>query len=254
MVQTTVLLAAIAFGHVPHPLRAQDSAVIHYHRPDSAYDGWGLHVQGDVVSETRWEEPLLPTGDDEFGVYWEVPLQPGARVLTFVIHQGEVKDPGMEIALDLTVAREAWVVTHTPQLFTEPVDPAEIVTGMEESTEPALPPPLQTSSASSGALIGAPESATASLFMRSGAWKMLWLDAAGLVVLGRKYEDGMGIVAFNLRPITQTATLDVNGFAPVGSVWVDPLSNDASSAIGASILAFDITPLGFRIWLTADNR
>ncbi len=250
IVRMTILLAVMALSCPASSLHAQDSAVIHYHRPDGAYTGWGLHVQGDAAIATDWNEPLPPTGDDEFGVYWEIPLNPGAQLLEFAIHQGDVIDPGAQMTLDLNLAREAWVVTHTPQLFMQPVDPAEIVTGMAESAEPAPPPPAsQPPSTPSDAVTNAPESPIAPLLTRPGVWALLSFDPAGLVILGRKYDGGAGVVVFNFSPTPQTATLDVRGFLPSGSVLIDPLGEGATNAGDLDALTIEIAPLGWRVWL-----
>ncbi|MBW7883112.1 MAG: alpha amylase N-terminal ig-like domain-containing protein [Caldilineaceae bacterium] len=119
---------------------AQDSATIHYHRPDGAYDGWGLHVWADAAQETLWAEPLAPAGSDDFGLYWEVPLRAGAQELGFIIHKGDEKDPGPDQFLDLRSSREAWIVSRFPDVFTQPVNPEDLPTGEPVTEEPAGPP------------------------------------------------------------------------------------------------------------------
>ena len=39
--------------------------VVNYHRQESDYDGFGLHVWGDVKKPTEWDEPLFPTSSME---------------------------------------------------------------------------------------------------------------------------------------------------------------------------------------------
>ena len=118
---------------------AQDTAVVHYHRPDGAYEGWGLHVWADAAQETAWADPLDPTGTDEFGLDRQVPLQPGATELGFIIHHRDLKDPGPDQLLDLGTSREAWVVSGVPDLFTQVVDPTDLPTGLPVIEEPPLP-------------------------------------------------------------------------------------------------------------------
>ena len=43
-------------------------ARIHYHRPDGAYAGWGLHVWENTTATVTWPAPLAQTGRDDFGV------------------------------------------------------------------------------------------------------------------------------------------------------------------------------------------
>ena len=40
-------------------------------------------------------------GVDGFGVYWSVPLAPGAPGLSNIIHRGDTKDPGADQFLDV---------------------------------------------------------------------------------------------------------------------------------------------------------
>ncbi|WP_433256416.1 pullulanase-type alpha-1,6-glucosidase [Streptosporangium sp. CA-135522] len=99
-----------------HPTRAaaENVAILHYHRPDGNYDGWGLHLWGDVAAPTEWATPLRPTGEDGFGVYFRVPLTEGAKNVSYIIHKGDDKDLPDDQALDLTaVGHEAWRAAAT---------------------------------------------------------------------------------------------------------------------------------------------
>ncbi len=48
---------------------AQDTATIHYFRPDGDYTGWGLHAWDGAAVTVEWAKPLEPTGEDDFGIY-----------------------------------------------------------------------------------------------------------------------------------------------------------------------------------------
>ena len=98
-------------------------ARIHYSRPDASYEGWVLHVWEDSSESVTWEAGLEPTGTDDFGVYWDVGLQDDAETLGFLVHQGDEKDPGPDMFLDLTDTREAWVVSGDATVYTAPPDP-----------------------------------------------------------------------------------------------------------------------------------
>ncbi|GAA2856463.1 hypothetical protein GCM10010517_14780 [Streptosporangium fragile] len=88
---------------------AENVAILHYRRPDGNYDGWGLHLWGDVANPTEWATPLLPAGEDAFGVYFRVPLKEGATTVSYIIHRGDEKDLPDNQALDLTTAgHEIW--------------------------------------------------------------------------------------------------------------------------------------------------
>ncbi|MFO7631490.1 MAG: alpha amylase N-terminal ig-like domain-containing protein, partial [Caldilinea sp.] len=133
------LIAAVSLSGAPVAL-AQETATIHYHRPDGAYEGWGLHVWGAAAQETPWAEPLAPAGEDDFGVFWEVPLRAGGDDLGFIIHNGDDKDPGPDQFLNLAAGSEAWVVSGVPEVFLQAVDPDDLPTGLPTEPEPGLTP------------------------------------------------------------------------------------------------------------------
>ncbi|MGL4648571.1 MAG: pullulanase-associated domain-containing protein, partial [Caldilineaceae bacterium] len=125
---TALLIAALLLPALPASLAlAQDEApvaIIHYHRPDGAYEGWGLHTWRAAVTETAWSEPLAPAGSDDFGVFWEVPVKLDAGELGLIVHKGDEKDPGPDMFLDVTQALEAWIISGDLLLYTEQPDPA----------------------------------------------------------------------------------------------------------------------------------
>ncbi|MBB5132050.1 pullulanase-type alpha-1,6-glucosidase [Thermocatellispora tengchongensis] len=93
---------------------AQGHATVRYHRPDGAYDGWGLHLWGDAIADgaaTDWASPRMPDGTDEFGAYWEVPLKNASAPLEFIVHRGDEKDPGPDQAFTPAGQPEAYVVS-----------------------------------------------------------------------------------------------------------------------------------------------
>jgi pullulanase-type alpha-1,6-glucosidase len=88
-------------------------AVVHYRRPGGDYDGWGLHAWEGTPEKPDWGKPLSPAGFDGFGAVFRVPVRPDAAGLRFVVHRGDVKDLPDDQRLDLTAAREAWVLAGT---------------------------------------------------------------------------------------------------------------------------------------------
>ncbi|MGM0640865.1 MAG: pullulanase [Thermotogota bacterium] len=60
---------------------------VHYQRKDDDYDDWVLWIWNDTTweSESGWPDGMEPTGKDEFGVYWDVPLIEEASNLGFLI-------------------------------------------------------------------------------------------------------------------------------------------------------------------------
>jgi len=89
------------------------TAIIHYKRPDSDYDGWTLWTwDGPLEPLSHWESSLVPEADrDDFGVVFKIELAPGAPGLKFILHNGDVKDH-LPNGLELRTAvdgLEVWV-------------------------------------------------------------------------------------------------------------------------------------------------
>lgn len=78
-----------------------EQAIIHYHRRNADYDGWGLHVWGATPLEGKvtWQAPLEPTGKDDFGIFWVIPLNSDAESVNYIVHKGDTKDPGPDQTL-----------------------------------------------------------------------------------------------------------------------------------------------------------
>jgi hypothetical protein len=105
---------------VVHPSRgaAEDFAVIHYRRPAGDYgdpastdfnDFWGLHVWTGAVTEPPWTDPVRPVGEDTFGITFRVDLVDGADQLAYILHRGDLKDPGPDQFLVFgTDGHEVW--------------------------------------------------------------------------------------------------------------------------------------------------
>ncbi|MFD9305720.1 pullulanase-type alpha-1,6-glucosidase [Streptomyces sp. NPDC060048] len=94
-----------------YPPQDTTKAVLHYQRPDGAYDGWGLHVWTGAASPTEWSKPLLPTRTDSYGAVYEVPLAAGATSLSYILHKGDEKDLPSDQSLDLKAAgHEVWML------------------------------------------------------------------------------------------------------------------------------------------------
>ncbi|WP_405013645.1 pullulanase-type alpha-1,6-glucosidase [Kitasatospora sp. NBC_01539] len=88
-----------------------DTAVIHYHRADGDYDGWGLHDWTGAANPTDWASPLMPVRKDGYGAVYEVPLAAGATSLNYILHNGNDKDLPQDQALNFAASgREIWIV------------------------------------------------------------------------------------------------------------------------------------------------
>lgn len=109
---------------------------IHYYRAQSDYAGWGLHVWGDGIklpSRITWKEPLLPAGQNEQGIYFDIRVMDSNRVVNYILHQGDVKHPSLEVhILPSRQGFEVWQIEDEPRLnFTRPAlfdPPAPVIT------------------------------------------------------------------------------------------------------------------------------
>ncbi|MFD7818056.1 pullulanase-type alpha-1,6-glucosidase [Streptomyces sp. NPDC059785] len=110
-----------------YPAQDETKAVLHYHRADGDYDGWGLHVWTGAANPTDWSKPLEPVRTDAYGAVFEVPLTEGATSLSYIIHNGDEKDQSADQALDLTAANghEVWLLSgQDKQLLPQPAGSA----------------------------------------------------------------------------------------------------------------------------------
>ncbi|MFE4259984.1 pullulanase-type alpha-1,6-glucosidase [Streptomyces sp. NPDC056883] len=94
-----------------YPPQDTAKAVLHYQRPDGAYEGWGLHVWTGAATPTDWSKPILPARTDSYGAVYEVPLAAGATSLSYILHNGDAKDLPSDQSLDLkTNGHEVWML------------------------------------------------------------------------------------------------------------------------------------------------
>ncbi|OSZ55372.1 sulfonate ABC transporter ATP-binding protein, partial [Streptomyces pharetrae CZA14] len=97
-----------------YPPQDQRKAVLHYHRADGDYDGWGLHTWTGAANPTDWTKPLQPVARDTFGVTFEVPLAEGATSLSYIVHRGDEKDISSDRSLDFAGhGKEVWLIGGT---------------------------------------------------------------------------------------------------------------------------------------------
>ncbi|WP_028800768.1 pullulanase-type alpha-1,6-glucosidase [Streptomyces sp. 142MFCol3.1] len=95
-----------------YPAQDKTKAVVHYHRADGNYDGWGLHVWTGAANPTDWSNPLKPVKTDAYGAVFEVPLTDGATSLSYIIHKGDDKDLPTDQSLDLkSSGYEVWLLS-----------------------------------------------------------------------------------------------------------------------------------------------
>ena len=99
---------------------AENTARIHYTRPDGVYDAWKLHVWEDTTETVTWGNGLDVTGEDDYGVYWDVGLTDDAQTLGFIVHKGDEKDPGPDMFLmPGEMGNEVWVMSGDSTIYTQ---------------------------------------------------------------------------------------------------------------------------------------
>ncbi|MDX3061513.1 pullulanase-type alpha-1,6-glucosidase [Streptomyces sp. ND04-05B] len=97
------------------PPQDTGKAVLHYHRADGDYDGWGLHTWTGAAAPTDWAKPLLPVRTDAYGATYEVPLTDGATSLSYILHRGDEKDLPSDQSLDIaSYGHEVWMLGGKP--------------------------------------------------------------------------------------------------------------------------------------------
>ncbi|CCH28734.1 alpha-amylase family glycosyl hydrolase [Actinosynnema sp. NPDC047251] len=105
-----VTLALTAAPDVDPPgTVSPDWLVVHYNRPAGDYEGWGLHVWGDVVDAPTWERPLPFVGETPYGRFAWVRVKPGARQVGILVHRGDEKDTSADRFADPSATPQVWL-------------------------------------------------------------------------------------------------------------------------------------------------
>ena len=91
------------------------SVRIHYHRTNGDYTGWAIYDwTGAKDRSSSYRSPGNPqTGNDDFGVYWDIALADGATQLFFIVRNaaGSIKNCQSDMALNIvTVGLEIWLL------------------------------------------------------------------------------------------------------------------------------------------------
>ncbi|HME10918.1 MAG TPA: pullulanase-associated domain-containing protein, partial [Bryobacteraceae bacterium] len=120
-------LAAPAFAQIP-----ANHIRIHYHRGDGIYSGWTVYAFDDTTENTGdyGSGPVVASGSDSFGVYFDVGVIANAHDVGLIIHNptaagGDQKDPGPNEFVDpSTQGIEFWAVSGVDALYTSAPNPA----------------------------------------------------------------------------------------------------------------------------------
>ena len=103
------------------PAASPDHAIIHYQRDDGDYDGWGLHLWGDLAEDefTTWPETKPFDGEDDYGRFAWVRLADAAAVVNFIVHDPDgVKDVESDRGFDPRATPEVWLREGDPTIYT----------------------------------------------------------------------------------------------------------------------------------------
>lgn len=86
-------------------------------------------------------------------------------------------------------------------------------------------------------------------FLRTGDWQTLLVDDTGVLVYGRSDESGAAIIAINRSDAEKEVAVNLTGFAPPASTWIDVYGEGEtlSSAAAMATLAVPVDALDFRI-------
>src|SRR5258706_529003 len=132
-----LLIAAPGFlkGQAPIPPIPASHVRIHYFRPDGNYLGWTVYAFGDTTEDTSNFNggPVKVTGQDSFGAFFDVGVTSTAQNVGFIIHKGNIKDPGPNEFIDpATQGNEYWQLSGSNVLHT--TQPSTI-----QQTDPPIP-------------------------------------------------------------------------------------------------------------------
>src|SRR6266481_445273 len=132
-----LLIAAPGFlkGQAPIPPIPASHVRIHYFRPDGNYLGWTVYAFGDTTEDTSNFNggPVKVTGQDSFGAFFDVGVTSTAQNVGFIIHKGNIKDPGPNEFIDpATQGNEYWQLPGSNVLHT--TQPSTI-----QQTDPPIP-------------------------------------------------------------------------------------------------------------------
>ncbi|HTH07218.1 MAG TPA: alpha-amylase family glycosyl hydrolase, partial [Ilumatobacteraceae bacterium] len=112
-------------------------AIIHYDRPNGDYgdhttgdfnDFWGLHLWGDIDETIVWTSPKPFLGEDEYGRFAWVKLNPGASNVGFIVHKGDTKDTPADRFFDPSATPEIWLKADDATIYTSQADAQGYVT------------------------------------------------------------------------------------------------------------------------------
>ena len=90
-----------------------------------------MHLWGDAIDPaegTDWTAPKKPTGEDEFGMYWDVQLADPTLPLNFIIHRGDAKDPGPDQSFTPSDGASVWITSGDETIYRQRGAAEQVVT------------------------------------------------------------------------------------------------------------------------------
>ncbi len=107
---------------------AQGYVTVRYHRDDGDYGTpspdfdtfWGLHLWGDAIDlaeATAWTSPKPPDGIDDFGAFWTVDIVDSSQPLNYIIHRGDLKDPGPDESFTPADTATVWKLSGDDEIY-----------------------------------------------------------------------------------------------------------------------------------------
>lgn len=106
------------------PALPEGKIAIHYNRCDNNYDGWGVHLWKNPsipLTGVEWQNPMMPTGKSDFGVYWHRDLSEfgSSGTVNYIIHKGDTKDQGAkDKKFDGKTIKQAYINSGDNEIYT----------------------------------------------------------------------------------------------------------------------------------------
>lgn len=89
---------------------------IHYKRPDGKYTGWQVH-SWNIDKDTSWPG-IDPTGNDSYGVYYDLPVSKATGNINFIIHNGDAtREPSNNPAKTGTDEQQVYDVANGKEIW-----------------------------------------------------------------------------------------------------------------------------------------
>lgn len=117
------IFAGLFFAKASLALVPENTIRIHYQRIDNVYDGWRLYPWGQDLALNRivtLQNSLPPSGKDQFGIYFDVPIKEHGISFGYFIHNAGNKDNIKDIKFDLRkYGNEIWQIQSDPSIYAQ---------------------------------------------------------------------------------------------------------------------------------------